>query len=135
MKLGDLIKAGYGIAEDLNCAETILRGANQAYGLNLDDEALKMAAAFGGGMAIGKTCGALTGALMVLGKLTVKDRAHESDRIKVLTRELLGEYRREMGDIDCAPLKAKYRNEEVKCRRVIEKAADVLDRIVERECQ
>jgi hypothetical protein len=38
-----------------------------------------------------------------------------------------------MGEIDCAPLKAKYRTEEFKCRDVILKAAEVLDRIVKRE--
>ena len=35
--------------------------------------------------------------------------------------------------IDCAPLKEMYRTEELKCRNVIIKAAEVLDRIVQRE--
>jgi C_GCAxxG_C_C family probable redox protein len=131
--LADFIKAGYGIAEDLNCAETILSGANQLYHLGLDKEALKMAAGFGGGMAIEGTCGALTAAVMVLGRLYVRERAHESIRIKELTQELFEAYRKEMGEIDCAPLKAKYRNDEIKCRLVIEKAAAVLDEIVARE--
>lgn len=131
--LADLIKSGFGIAEDYNCAETILAGANQAYHLGLDKEALKLAAGFGGGMAIEGDCGALTGAIMVLGKLYVKDRAHESGKIKELTKELFEKYRREMGETDCAPLKAKYRNAEVKCRLVILKAAEILDEIVARE--
>lgn len=131
--LADLIKAGFGIAEDYNCAETILAGANQVYHLGLDRNAIKLAAGFGGGMAIEGDCGALTGAIMVLGKLYVKDRAHESDMIKELTKELFERYRREMGETDCAPLKAKYRNDEVKCRLVILKAAEILDEIVARE--
>jgi C_GCAxxG_C_C family probable redox protein len=133
MKLSDLIKEGYGVAEDLNCAETILSGANRVYNLGLDREALKLAAGFGGGMAFEGTCGALTGALMVLGKLFVKDRAHESAKVKELALELFEEYRQDMGEIDCAPLKAKYRNDEVKCRMVILKAAEVLDHLIERE--
>jgi C_GCAxxG_C_C family probable redox protein len=131
--LADLIKSGFGIAEDYNCAETILAGANQVYHLGLDQNAMKLAAGFGGGMAIEGDCGALTGAIMVLGKLYVKDRAHESDKIKELTKELFERYRREMEETDCAPLKAKYRNDEVKCRLVILKAAEILDEIVARE--
>lgn len=131
--LADLIKAGFGIDEDYNCAETILAGANQVYHLGLDKEALKMAAGFGGGMAMEGDCGALTGAIMVLGRMYVKERAHESAMIKELTKELFDKYRCEMGETDCAPLKAKYRNDEIKCRIVILKAAEILDEIVARE--
>jgi C_GCAxxG_C_C family probable redox protein len=131
--LADLIQQGFGVNEDLNCAEKILQGANIAYGLNLDKEALKLAAGFGGGMAIGDKCGALTASIMVLGKLFVKERAHESKKIKELTTELFQEYDKEMGSIDCSPLKEKYFKEEYKCLNVILKAAEVLDRIVERE--
>ena len=131
--LYDLLKQGYGENLDLNCAERILYGANQAYGLGLDKEALKLAAGFGGGMAIEDACGALAGSIMVLGRLFVKERAHESTRIKDLTKELFASYRMAMGEIDCAPLKAKYRTEEYKCRDVILKAAEILDGIVRRE--
>ena len=131
--LADLIRAGFGEKEDLNCAEKIMQGANIAYNLGLDKEALKLAAGFGGGMAIEDKCGALTASIMVLGRLFVKDRAHESERIKELTVELFREYKKEMGTIDCAPLKEKYRTEELKCRNVILKASEILDRIIERE--
>jgi C_GCAxxG_C_C family probable redox protein len=131
--LADLIKEGFGEKEDLNCAEKILQGANAAYRLGLDKRALKLASGFGGGMAIGDKCGALTAAIMVLGELFVKERAHESTRIKYLTTELFQEYEREMGSIDCTPLKEMHRTEELKCRNVILKAAEILDRIVARE--
>ena len=131
--LYDLLKSGFGNDRDFNCAEKILYGANEAYQLGLSKEALKLAAGFGGGMAIEGTCGALTGSIMVLGRLFVKDTAHESSRIKDLTKELFGEYRKVMGDINCAPLKVKYRTEAIGCRDVIFKAAEILDSIVERE--
>jgi C_GCAxxG_C_C family probable redox protein len=131
--LYELLKNGYAQDCDFNCAEKILYGANTAYGLGLSKEALKMAAGFGGGMAIEGTCGALTAAIMVLGRFFVKNNAHESTRIKELTKELLGTYRQEMGMIECAPLKSKYRTEEIGCRDVILRAAQILDRIVQRE--
>jgi hypothetical protein len=42
--LKKLIKNGYGIKEDLNCAETILYGANQVYHLGLNPDSLKLSA-------------------------------------------------------------------------------------------
>jgi C_GCAxxG_C_C family probable redox protein len=133
--LGKMMQQGFGIKEDLNCAETILSGANQAYCMGLDAQDLKLAAGFGGGMAIEGVCGTLTAAIMALGPLFVRERAHESTRIKELTAELIKAFEDELGAIDCASLKARYRTEERKCRDIIEKAAEILDRIVQRELQ
>lgn len=131
--LADLIRQGFGINDDLNCAEKILYAANIAYNLGLDKDSLKLAAGFGGGMGIEDKCGALTAAIMVLGRIFVNDRAHESTKIKELTKELFGEYKKVMGTIDCAPLKERYKTEELKCHNIILKAAEILDRIVARE--
>ncbi len=131
--LTELLESGYAKDKDLNCAEQILQGANEAYGLGLDEDHLKVAAGFGGGMAIESVCGALTAAIMVLGRLYVQERAHESSRIKDLTQELFELYSKEMGSIHCAPLKENYRTPEGKCQTVILKAAEILDGIVKRE--
>jgi C_GCAxxG_C_C family probable redox protein len=131
--LSNLIERGYGEAEDFNCAEMILYGANQVYKLGLDQQSLKIASGFGGGMTIGSVCGGLTAAIMVLGILFVKNRAHESSKIKILTQELFDTYQKEMGDINCIPLKTRYRTEDLKCRHVIAKTAAVLDAIIKRE--
>ncbi len=131
--LKQLILNGYGEKEDFNCAEKILYGANEAYQLGMTKEAMRMAAGFGGGMGIGSVCGVLTACVMVLSHLFVKENAHESQRIKVLTQELFSEYQREMEELLCEPLKDRYRTEEYKCRYIIAKGAEVLDRIVSRE--
>lgn len=131
--LSELVKSGYGDAEDYNCAEKILYGANIAYNMGLPEEALKVSAGFGGGMAIESVCGALTAGVMTLSLLFVQGTGHKTPRLRELVKEFLEEYRREMGDINCAPLKKMYRTEELKCRDVILKAAEVLDRIVERQ--
>lgn len=131
--LHKLIQQGYGEKEDFNCAEKILYGANQVYQLGLHEQSLKMAAGFGGGMAIGSVCGTLTASVMVLSILFVKDKAHESSKIKDLTQELFANYQTEMQEIDCDPLKARYRTEELKCRMVIAKAAEILDKMIDRE--
>jgi C_GCAxxG_C_C family probable redox protein len=131
--VSELIKNGYGDDEDFNCAEKILYASNKAYNLGLDKNSLKMAAGFGGGMGIEDKCGALTASIMVLGRLFIKEKAHESDRVKILIQELFDKYKDSMGSIDCAPLKDKHRTEELKCKNVILGAAEILDEIVSRE--
>lgn len=131
--LKELIQNGFGVKEDLNCAETILYGANQVYHLNLDSDSLKLSGAFGGGMAIESVCGVLTAALMVLSKLFIEEVAHRNPEIKELSKELFEIFQREMGEILCKPLKDKYRTEEKKCRDIIVKGAEILDSIVVRE--
>ena len=77
-KLYDLIAANFGKAAfyteeereryggvNLNCCERILRGANIAYDLGMREEDMRVSAAFGGGMGIGSTCGAIAGALKI----------------------------------------------------------------------
>lgn len=52
--------------KSLNCALSVLM--SHAQDLNLDQTtALRIALGFGGGMTMGETCGAVTGAYMVLG--------------------------------------------------------------------
>lgn len=129
----DDVKKYYDKSYDLNCAETILYAANETYGLNLDKKALKTMAAFGGGMAIEETCGALTGALAVLGILFVKDRAHESDRIKELTKDFFEKFRAELSTYNCKRLKELYRNDEERCSNIVFAAAKILNEIIEKQ--
>jgi C_GCAxxG_C_C family probable redox protein len=79
-----------------NCAETIL--LTYADDLNLTEEtAASLASNFGGGMKSGRTCGAITGALMVLGGLGIKDPAS----INTLWNKFNENHN---GTTDCAPL-------------------------------
>jgi len=52
-----------------NCAQGVLNSFADDIGYDLD-ETEKIAACFGGGMFMGETCGAVTGALMVIGMMT-----------------------------------------------------------------
>jgi C_GCAxxG_C_C family probable redox protein len=48
------------------CSQAILATYGEPFGLSRD-QALKLASGFAGGMRLGETCGAVTGAFMVLG--------------------------------------------------------------------
>ncbi|MDC7232171.1 MAG: C-GCAxxG-C-C family (seleno)protein [Spirochaetales bacterium] len=127
------IEQGFGLKEDLSCSETILYAANTVHKLGLDKNSLKMAAGLSGGFYTQNICGALSAGAMVLSRIYIRDRAHESPVNGELVRELIEEYRQLMGSELCLPLKEAHRTEEEKCRPVIIAAAGVLDRIINRE--
>lgn len=131
--LMDKAKKFYSKEFDLNCAETMIYAANEEYDMNLSKETLKTMAAFGGGMAIESVCGAITGSLAVLSILFTRDRGHESERVKNLTKEFFAEYQQQLNTYNCDELKAEYRNENERCWIMIEKAAETLDKIIIRE--
>ena len=131
--LSEQIKKYYDKKYDLNCAEAIMYAANEEYDLNLNKQTLKTMSAFGGGMGIESVCGAITGALAVLGIMFTKERAHESDRIKRLDVEFFNTFVEELGTMDCKVLKQKYRNDDMRCSLMVDKAAMILDKMVQRE--
>ena len=90
---------------DLNCAECILVAANEEYNLNISKQTLMTMASFGGGMAIGSTCGAATGAIATLGIMFTDDRGHNSPHVREMTGKFLSEFNRRMETLDCIPLR------------------------------
>ena len=93
--------------EGFSCAQSVLT----AYGpqLGLDRErCLKVAGAFGAGMGrMGQTCGAVTGALMVIGLVTGKTRSEDNqakERAYGLVQEFAHEFELRNGSITCNEL-------------------------------
>ena len=119
--------------EDLNCSETILHAANRVYQLGLSPQALKLSAGFGGGMGVQKTCGALTGGLMAMGSIFIKDRAHESEYLKTLEKEFFEKIAEKTGSTDCSYLKERYEDEEGSCKELIMIVGEILESIIDRE--
>jgi len=126
-------KKYYDKSYNLNCAETMLYAADEEYNMNLSKETLKTMAAFGGGMGVESVCGAITGSLAALSILFTIEKGHESDRNKNLSKEFFQKFRAELGTDNCAILKEKYKNDELRCTTMIETAAKILDEMVIRE--
>jgi len=77
--------------EGFNCSQSVLSTYSKLFGLN-HEVALKIAQAFGGGMArMGQTCGAVTGAFMVIGLKHGKVKA-EDDEAKEKSYEIVREF-------------------------------------------
>lgn len=118
---------------DFNCAEVLMYAANNEYNMKLKRETFKTMASFGGGMGVESVCGAITGALAVIGILFTKEKAHEGDRVKKLCQEFFQKFEAKLGTNNCAKLKEKYKKEDIGCRVMLETAAEILDEIVIRE--
>lgn len=64
-----------------NCAQGVLAAFAEELGID-EDTAFRVGANFGSGMRMGGTCGAVTGALMVLGLAGVSDRETNQELLK-----------------------------------------------------
>ncbi len=85
--------------DGFNCSQSILSTFSVEFGLNRDI-ALKLATGFGGGMGrLGKTCGAVTGALMVIG-LKYGTASIEDDAAAEKTSSLVQKFIKEFTEIN-----------------------------------
>lgn len=119
------------LEKDYNCAETILRTANEEYNLGIDDESMKLISGFGAGFGCGSTCGALCGATAVIGKMFVGERAHATEGFKDHCAEFYQKFERELGSTNCQELMAKYKTPEERCVYTVELAAKALKEYLE----
>ena len=113
-----------------NCAEALLHAADDALGLHLPPEAFRLIAGYGGGMCCEKACGAICSALSVLSFLSVGRCAHETEGFRELCGGCVRQLEQAFGSIDCASIKARYRDPASGCLGVVERAADVLEDVL-----
>lgn len=89
------------------CSQAVLASFAPRFGLNVDI-ALKIATPFGGGMAhMSETCGAVTGALMVIGLAEGNVRSEDKaakQKAYDLAREFMDRFRSVNGTICCREL-------------------------------
>ncbi len=131
--LQQYLEKGFGLKEDLNCAEQILYGANHAYDLGLDPKSLHLAGGFGGGMAVEDACGIVTGAVMVFSAIYIDERARATPELKPVIAEFVGRFKKELGTLNCKELKANHCKEPDYCRPLIIKGAEILDQILKEQ--
>ncbi len=88
-----------------NCAQSVIAAFADKTGLT-EDQALRVSSCFGGGMGVGSVCGALTGALMVLGTLYPALDGPTKASNRKITQEFIHRFEAQFGYIDCRDLKA-----------------------------
>jgi C_GCAxxG_C_C family probable redox protein len=91
-------------AQGFNCAQSVLSAFAAQSGLS-EETALRMAAPFGGGIARqGQVCGALTGALLVLGLRRGQVNPQNNDETYRIAQEFMQTFRERNGAILCRDL-------------------------------
>ncbi len=105
--MSDVEKAVSGFEKEFNCCQAVLSTYGPRFGLDRE-LALKLAAGFGGGIGHqGETCGAVTGALMVIGlkhSATLADDKDSSEKTYRLTDQFLERFKARHGSILCREL-------------------------------
>jgi C_GCAxxG_C_C family probable redox protein len=129
-----------------NCSQSVLTAFCNEFGLK-DEPGFRIACAFGGGMGrMAKTCGAVTGAFMVIGLKygqTQKDDKDAKEKTYGLVKTFADIFAKEHGSIECRELLAcdintpdglKTANEKnlfkTICPKYVESAVKILEEIV-----
>jgi C_GCAxxG_C_C family probable redox protein len=104
--MSDIEKATSGFVQGLNCAQSIVSSYGPRFGLG-GELAIKLASGFGGGIGhLGETCGAVTGAIMVIGLKhggAVGDEA-VSEKTYALVAQFLEKFKARHGSVLCRDL-------------------------------
>ena len=94
-------------AEGYSCSQSLLVSRAGQFGLSVEN-ALKVSAAFGGGLGRqGEVCGAVSGALMVIGLAhgqTTPQQKEAKEHTYQLTRRFIAEFTRRTGALHCSNL-------------------------------
>lgn len=113
-----------------NCAETILRAANEYYALGLHDRDMILVGAYGAGIQCGNTCGAILSAAAVLSMKYVEAKAHESKDIRAVVTKLMQKFNAKYKSTLCKDIKPQSFQPEYRCKMTIIAACDILEETI-----
>ena len=136
--------------EGLNCTQAVLSIFGPQFGLDREN-AIKIARAFGSGMGMGETCGAVTGALMVIGLKHAKLERRSlfsRDKTEDIAREFVVRFKARNATTECRELlgcdvstleglKAakKEKHFKIRCPKFVQDAAEILEELLKQEQQ
>ena len=144
-KISDADEAVACFKKGTNCTQALLSTYGRRYGLD-PEIALRVSGAFGSGMGMGETCGAVTGALMVIGLKHSKvagSRLLSRDRTEDAAREFVERFKALQGTVLCRELlgcdvttpeglkRAKQeRHFKKRCPALVKNAAEILEELL-----
>lgn len=130
-----------------SCSQAVLLAFHDKLGLD-KTTALKLAAGFGGGMGMGETCGAATGAFMVLGLMFDPDDVDARDKMHALTHEFAERFKLYRGSLVCRELigceiytpegKEYFKQSNLRadvCEQLVREAAAITQELLQRSQQ
>ena len=121
------IAENYYVNGKISCAQSIFLAASDEYNLGLTKEDAKLVSAFGGGIGCVHICGALAGALSVMGKILIKGDG-PSPEFRAAATGFLKEFEQEFGSTMCAQLTPKYKTEDRHCADLVLQCGNLLEK-------
>jgi len=104
--MGNADKAAAMFKKGFSCSQAVLGTYCEQFGLD-KKQACKISCGFGGGMHIDQTCGAVTGAVMVIGLKYGRTRADDVEA-KMKTAKMVAEFAKKFkerhGSVSCTEL-------------------------------
>jgi len=119
-------------SHSFNCCQSVFAGCQDISGLD-EKTSLSVATGFGGGLACGEVCGALSGAVMALSAHfpnTAPDNPAGKERIHRIVEDCCTRFREEYGCVTCRELLEKAGGRE-RCREYVQFAAQLAGDIAE----
>ncbi len=104
---------------DLCCSESIFYASNEYYNLNLDENSLKISAAFCGGNLDEDTCGILTASIAIIAIKFCEGVSHQSLQMQEYIKEFTKIFNDYYATNNCGLLKEKYRDINEGCKSLI----------------
>lgn len=121
----------YYTEENYNCAEAIIHGANECYGLNISSEDMKMFGGYGAGVYAGLVCGALLAGAAILSKMVVVNKAREEgDQVRPVINGFVKNFHSILEGTSCKELRPKYYTPEKSCLKTVMLACEALEKSV-----
>ena len=114
-----------------NCAQSVLVPFSDYTGLD-EKTALSISGGFGAGAAVGELCGAVSGAIMVIGYLQsfIKENdAEGKKKLYALVREFNKEFKNRYGYLTCRDLKDPEKGR-TPCPELITGSVELLEELI-----
>ncbi|MCC8140922.1 MAG: C-GCAxxG-C-C family protein [Lachnospiraceae bacterium] len=115
------------------CAESVLHAANDAWNLEMSEDAFRLIGGFCGGMCTGKICGAISGGIAALSYKYLRGNAHQSPLMTEKVTELIQEAEQRLISLDCEVLRDAYVKPKIGCIDTVNMIADIIQEVYERE--
>ena len=124
MLLDEVLK--YYLEQNNNCAESVLKGANDYYHLGMGEDTFHALGGFGAGCCCGRMCGACAASVAVISRKYIATCAHEEPKACRRVAEVVKAFIEVLGSDNCKELKAMYWNREMRCQKTVEMASNLL---------
>lgn len=114
-----------------NCAEAMIRAANEVYGLNISSDDIKLFSGYGLGMGSLLTCGLATVGVAIFSRITVIDKAHDTPQFMAEVHRYMEGFAQAVGSNSCDALRKLQYDRVTKCEKSVRLACQYTEQFLQ----